>query len=94
MSAFHAALRGTVAVGASVELFANLGVARNRFELSGVGARDFRVTGVKPVLGAGVGWRVSGRVTLTAGLEHYGRVREGIRRLVQNRAQVGVQFGF
>lgn len=94
MSAYYAALRGTIAVGASVDLFAKLGVARNRFELSGLGAQDFHVTGVKPMLGVGVAWRVSEQVTLTAELEHYGRVREGNRRFVQNRAQLGVQFGF
>lgn len=94
ISAFYAALRGKVAVGASVDLFAKLGVARNRFELSGSGAQDFHVTAVKPMVGAGAAWRVTDTVALTAELEHYGRVREGNRRFVQNRAQVGVQFGF
>lgn len=94
MSALYAALRGKVAVGASVDLFARLGVARNRFELTGAGAQDFHVTAVKPMVGAGVAWRVSDQVALTAELEHYGRVREGNRRFVQNRAQLGVQFGF
>lgn len=94
MSAFYAALRGKVAVGEAVDLFAKLGVARNRFELSGAGAQDFHVTAVKPMVGAGATWRVTDTVALTAELEHYGRVREGNRRFVQNRAQVGVQFGF
>ena len=94
MSAVYVALRGKVAVGASVDLFAKLGVARNRFELTGAGARDFDVTAVKPMLGVGIAWRVTDQVALTAELEHYGRVREGNRRFVQNRAQVGVQFGF
>jgi hypothetical protein len=94
MSAFYAALRGKVSVGASVDLFAKLGVARNRFELAGAGAQDFDVTAVKPMVGAGAAWRVTATVALTAELEHYGRVREGNRRFVQNRAQVGVQFGF
>lgn len=94
MSAFYVALRGKVAVGASVDIFAKLGVARNRFELTGAGARDFDVTAVKPMLGVGIAWRVTDQVALTVELEHYGRVREGSRRFVQNRAQAGVQFGF
>jgi len=94
MSAFYVALRGTVAVGASVDLFAKLGVARNRFKFTGAGAQDFNVTDVKPMVGAGAAWRVTDTMALTAELEHYGRVREGNRRFVQNRAQVGVQFGF
>lgn len=94
MSAFYVALRGKVAVGASVDIFAKLGVARNRFELTGAGARDFDVTAVKPMLGVGIAWRVTDQVALTVELEHYGRVREGNRRFVQNRAQAGVQFGF
>lgn len=94
MSAFYAALRGKVAVGASVDLFAKLGVAHNRFELAGLGARDFEVTAAKPMVGVGAAWRMSDQVALTVELEHYGRVREGNRRFVQNRAQVGVQFGF
>ena len=94
MNAFYVALRGKVAVGASVDLFAKLGVARNRFELTGAGARDFDVTAVKPMLGVGIAWRMTDQVALTVELEHYGRVREGNRRFVQNRAQVGVQFGF
>ena len=52
------------------------------------------MTAVKPMVGAAVAWRVSDQVALTAELEHYGRVREGNRRFVQNRAQLGVQFGF
>ncbi len=94
MSAYYVALRGKVAVGASVDLFAKLGVARNRFELTGAGERDFDVTATKPMVGVGAAWRVTDRVALTAELEHYGRVREGSRRFVQNRAQIGVQFGF
>ncbi|MEH6437832.1 outer membrane beta-barrel protein [Massilia sp. DD77] len=94
MSAFYAALRGKVAVSASVDLFAKLGVARNRFELAGAGAQDFDVSAVKAMVGVGAAWRLSEKVALTAELEHYGRVREGSRSFVQNRAQVGLQFGF
>lgn len=94
MSALYVALRGKAAISSSVDLFAKLGVARNHFELDGAGAQDFDVTAVKPMVGVGAAWRLTDTVALTAELEHYGRVRKDNRRLAQNRAQVGVQFGF
>lgn len=94
MSAVYAALRGNIRVSESVDLFAKLGVARNRFELAGAGARDVDISAVKPMAGAGAAWRISDRVALTAELEHYGKVRQGNRRFVQNRAQLGLRLGF
>lgn len=93
-SALYVAVRGKVAVSQSVDVFAKLGVAASHFELAGAGAQDFDVIGIKPMAGVGAAYRLTDKVALTAELEHYGRVREGKRRFVQNRAQVGVQFGF
>lgn len=93
-NALYAALRGKVAVSGSVDVFAKLGVAVNHFELAGLGAQDFDVIAVRPMVGLGAAYRLTDKVALTAELEHYGRVRDGNRTLVQNRAQVGVQFGF
>lgn len=94
MSALYVALRGKVAVSQSVDVFAKLGVAANHVELAGAGAQDFDVIAVKPMVGVGAAYRLTEKVALTAELEHYGRVREGNRSFVQNRAQVGIQLGF
>jgi len=92
--AVYAAVRGKVAVSASVDLFAKLGVAHNTFKLEGAGKGDFDVSAVKPMAGVGAAYRLTDKLALTAEFEHYGRVREGNRRFAQNRANVGVQFGF
>lgn len=93
-SALYAAVRGKVAVGQSVDLFAKLGVAANHLELSGAGAQDFDIIAVRPMAGVGASYRLTGKIALAAEFEHYGRVREGNRRFMQNRAHAGIQFGF
>lgn len=92
--AVYAALRGKVAVSESVDLFAKLGVAHNRFKLEGAGSADFDVSAAKPMAGVGAAYRLSDKLALTAEFEHYGRVREGNRRFTQNRAQAGIRFDF
>jgi OOP family OmpA-OmpF porin len=94
VSAVYAALRGSMAVSATVDLYAKLGVAHNHVELDGAGAQDVDVSAYRPMAGVGAAWRLTGNLALTAELEHYGRVREGSRRFSQNRAQVGIRFGF
>lgn len=93
-SALYAAVRGKVAVSGSVDLFAKLGVAANHFELAGAGAQDVDIVGIRPMAGVGAAWRLTDKVALTAEVEHYGRVRDGNRRFMQNRAYAGVRFGF
>lgn len=94
VNAVYAALRGKVAVSGTVDLYAKLGIARNHVELKGAGAQDVDLTKVTPMAGVGAAWRITEKLALTAELEHYGRVPEGTRRFSQNRAQVGLQFGF
>ena len=93
-SALYGAVRGKVAVSGSVDVFAKLGVAVNHLELAGAGAQDFDIIAVRPMVGVGAAYRLTDKVALTAELEHYGRVREGNRSFMQNRAQVGVRLGF
>ena len=94
VSALYAAVRGKAAVSQSVDVFAKLGVAITHFELAGAGAQDFDVIAVRPMVGVGAAYRLTDKVALTAELEHYGRVREGKRSFMQNRAQVGIEFSF
>lgn len=90
----YVALKGTMALGDSVDVYGKAGVAYNRYEMDGAGAGNFRLSGAKAMAGVGVAYNINDKLALTFELEHYGRVREGKISLTQNRLHAGVKFSF
>ena len=90
----YAAVKASMPVGESFDLFGKAGVAYSQYEMEGAGTRNFKVSGANPMLGVGVAYKFSDKFALTLELEHYGRVREEGVRITQNRLHAGVKFGF
>lgn len=90
----YVALKGTIPLGESFDVYGKAGVAYNRYEMDGAGEGDFRLSGAKAMAGVGVAYNVNEKLAVTLELEHYGKVREGKISLTQNRLHAGVKFSF
>ena len=90
----YAAVKATMALTGSFDVFGKAGVAYSRYEMDGAGAGNFKVGAAKPMAGVGVAYNISDRFALTLELEHYGRVKEKGVSITQNRIHAGVKFGF
>jgi OOP family OmpA-OmpF porin len=92
--ATYVALKGTMALGASVDVYGKAGVAYSRFKLDSADATNFTVGDVNAMAGVGVAYKVNDDLALTLEFEHFGRVRERQASLSMNRLQAGVKFSF
>jgi len=92
--ATYVALKGTMAVGESVDVYGKAGVAYSRFELHGAEAKNFTFSDANAMAGVGVAYKVNDGLAVTLELEHFGRVRGRQTRLSMNRLQAGVKFSF
>lgn len=90
----YAAVKGTIAISDSFDVYGKAGVAYSRYEMEGAGSRNFKVGAAKPMAGVGMAYKLNDSVALTLELEHYGRVREKGVSITQNRIHAGVRFGF
>lgn len=90
----YVAVKGTMALGESFDVFGKAGVAYSRYEMVDAGAGNFTVSAAKPMLGLGTAYKLSDKLALTLEVEHFGRVREKQISLRQTRVQVGLKFGF
>lgn len=90
----YVAVKGTMALGESVDVFGKAGVAYSRYEMVDAGAGNFTISAAKPMLGVGAAYKLSDKLALTLEVEHYGRVREKQISLRQTRIQAGLKFGF
>jgi hypothetical protein len=90
----YVAVKGTMAVGESFDVFGKAGVAYSRYEMVDAGAGNFTMSAAKPMLGVGAAYKLSDKLALTLEVEHYGRVREKQISLSQTRIQAGLKFGF
>lgn len=70
----YIAARGTLPIGDSFEVFARAGLTAQRFRASNhLGEKDSE-SGVSGMLGLGVGYKLTDKLTLTLEVEHFGRV--------------------
>lgn len=90
----YVAVKGTMALGESFDVYGKAGVAYNRYEMVDAGAGNFTMSAAKPMLGVGTAYNVSDKLALTLEVEHYGRVREKQVSLSMTRLQAGLKFGF
>lgn len=90
----YAAVKATMPLGESFDVYGKAGVAYSRYEMDGTVTGNFKMSAAKPMAGVGAAYKVSDRVALTLELEHYGKVREGQTSLTMNRIQAGLKFGF
>ncbi|MGZ8291221.1 MAG: porin family protein [Telluria sp.] len=90
----YVAVKGTMALGESFDVYGKAGVAYNRYEMVDVGASNFTISGTKAMAGVGIAYKVNDKLALTLDVEHYGRVREKQISLSQTRLQAGVKFSF
>ena len=90
----YAAVKATMPLSESFDVFGKAGAAYSRYEMEGAGPGNFKFSGAKPMGGVGVAYKVSDRFALTLELEHYGKVKEEGASITQNRIHAGVKFGF
>lgn len=90
----YVAGRGTIAVGDSFELFARAGVSAQRYRMHGLpGAPDTK-NGFSPMLGLGVGYKLTDKLTLTLEAEHFGRIRVDQRHFGRGGYSAGLNMRF
>ena len=90
----YAAVKATLPLSESFDVYGKAGVAYSQYEMEGAGTSNFEISAAKPMAGVGVAYKVSEKFALTLELEHYGKVREKGVSITQNRVHAGVRFGF
>ncbi len=73
----YVAARGTWHLNDSFELFGRLGVSAQRYRMDNLPAVGRSKSGFSPLLGVGLGYKLSDNVTLTLEAEHFGRIDVG-----------------
>jgi hypothetical protein len=94
LSAFHIAAKGSIPLGESFTLFGKAGVARHDRDITGptVGAGSLVKT--RAMLGIGVGYRITDRLSLTAEVLDYGTIKSPGTKLEMRQLEVGLNYRF
>ncbi len=93
-STLYVAARGTIALNDSFSLFGKLGMARNRIELSGVGAHSGSSTLMRPMIGFGAEYHITKNVALALEFEHFGSKRTPTSSYSMKKLEVGLKYSF
>ena len=70
----YVAARGTWQLGDSFELFGRIGISAQRYRIDGLAGTADSKSGFSPLLGVGLGYKLTDNVTLTLEAEHFGRI--------------------
>lgn len=90
----YAAARATQPLGDSFALFGKAGLALNRLDERDSLGQHTRDTYVRPLLGAGLEWRLTPQLSATVEYAHYGSRGTGDSRFTQQKAEAGLAFRF
>ncbi|WP_342120190.1 outer membrane protein [Pseudoduganella sp. OTU4001] len=70
----YAAARGTWRLNDSFELFGRAGISAQRYRMDNLAGAPDSKSGFSPLLGVGMGYKLTDKVTLTLEAEHFGRI--------------------
>lgn len=90
----YAAAKGTLALGEAFSLFAKIGAARHRLEVAGLTPEPLVTAKVRPMIGVGAEYRITGQLSFAAELVDYGKVKDTLGGLNQRRAEAGFKYSF
>ncbi|KQV55394.1 outer membrane beta-barrel protein [Duganella sp. Root336D2] len=92
----YLAARGTWHLGDSFELFGRAGIAAQRYRIDGLAGTADSKSGFAPLLGVGLGYKLSDTLTLTVEAEHFGRVEIGNknRHFGRGAYSAGLKYSF
>lgn len=94
MGTLYAAAKGSFALGDKFSLFGKAGIARNTLKLVGTNSDDDSYSKTRAMFGAGVAYRVSEQVALTAEVVDYGTLRTGAGKVKMRQVEAGLNFHF
>jgi OmpA-OmpF porin, OOP family len=94
MGALSLSAKGSVALSEKVSLFGKMGVARHTLKLGGTTADNGSYSKARPLFGAGVAYRVTDHVGLTAEVVDYGTLRSGAGELKLRQFEAGINVKF
>jgi hypothetical protein len=94
LSALHVAAKGSIALGESFSLFGKAGLARHDRDISGPTPGPGSLVRTRAMVGIGVGYRMTDRLSLTAELVDYGTIRSPGTKLTMRQLEVGLNYRF
>ncbi|WP_349254832.1 response regulator [Roseateles cellulosilyticus] len=86
--------RASMALGESIMLFGKLGVAANRLKADDSLGHAQRETCVRPMVGGGLAWQHTPRMSAAVEYNRYGSHTSEGSRVTQQKAEVGLAFKF
>lgn len=92
----YAAARGTWRLSEAFELFGRAGIAAQRYRMDNLAGAPDSKSGLSPLLGVGLGYKLTDKVTLTLEAEHFGRINvdDKGRRFSRGAYSAGVKYSF
>ncbi|XLZ68299.1 outer membrane beta-barrel protein [Massilia sp. SR12] len=90
------AARGTWHVNDAFELFGRVGVSAQRYRMDNLAGAPDSKSGFSPLLGVGVGYKLTDSMTLTLEAEHFGRVdvNSNGKHLGRGGYSAGIKYNF
>lgn len=70
----YVAARASWRLGDSFELFGRAGISAQRYRMDGLADAGNSKSGFSPLIGLGLGYKLTDKVTLTLEAEHFGRI--------------------
>lgn len=92
----YAAARGTWRFSDAFELFGRVGVSAQRYSIDKLAGIPGSRSGFAPLLGVGLGYKLSDKVTLTLEAEHFGRIdiNKNGRHFGRGSYSAGLKYSF
>jgi OmpA-OmpF porin, OOP family len=90
----YVAGRASAHFGESFEVFGRLGVSAQRYRIHEPQAGQRNESGFAPLLGVGVGYKLTDKVTLTLEAEHFGRIGVKQGHFGRGGYSAGLKYSF
>lgn len=92
----YVAARGTWHLNDSFELFGRVGVSAQRYSIDQLAGAPGHKSGFSPLLGVGLGYKLTDKVTLTLEAEHFGRIdiNKNGQRFGRGGYSAGLKYAF
>lgn len=90
----YVAGRATAHFGESFEVFGRVGLSAQRYRIDDPQSGQRNENGFSPLLGIGVGYKLTDKVTLTLEAEHFGRIRVKQGHFGRGGYSAGLKYSF
>ena len=94
LNVLSVAAKGTFNISESWTAFGKVGVARHMINVNGDGLSIREQDKTRPLLGVGVGYKLTPNLTLDLELASYGKIKLEKGRLNYNQLQLGANYSF